>query len=90
MKWIIVVSALVAGFGVAAFNYAVEPNSDVSFSEIEKVYQDLDLPEMQQKLKDVRAEIKKSVNLNAADYKLLNRRQVVLTKLIIFKKHGHL
>jgi hypothetical protein len=85
-----IVIAIVFVLGVSAGFYYLVPKKqtgEVSFSEIENTYQDLNLDELQKELARVRGELKNSAD---AMNTTLNREKVVLTKLIIFKKQSQL
>jgi uncharacterized protein YgiM (DUF1202 family) len=82
--------AIVFVIGVSAGICCLVPQkqaAEVSFSEIENTYHDLNLDELQKELERVRGKLKKS---SEAMSTALNREKVVLTKLIIFKKQSQL
>jgi hypothetical protein len=90
MKWtaLIIVAGMVAG-GAYCFERR-QASKDVSFSEIEKTFEDRDLLALQKSLEAVNSKI---LNYKEADFEVgarLRKEKVVLTKLIIFKKRNQL
>jgi hypothetical protein len=89
MRWILVVAFVVFSAGAYWGLKLVSPEPEVSFSEIENSYRDLNLEDLQKSLQVVQKKIQKSGE-QGASYSRLRKEQVVLTKLIIFKKHKDL